>query len=120
MEDFALHTMLAEIWRVVGDANRYFASEEPWVKRKTDPERFATVLYVTAEVLRAVAIMVPARDAARRRQAARPAWRRAGPRATLRRMWGRRHRIAAGQRAARALARSSRAMWNLSKTAASS
>ncbi len=31
--------------------------EEPWVKRKTDPERFATVLYVTAEVLRAVAIM---------------------------------------------------------------
>ena len=57
MEDFALHTMLAEIWRVVGDANRYFASEEPWVKRKTDPERFATVLYVTAEVLRAVAIM---------------------------------------------------------------
>jgi methionyl-tRNA synthetase len=58
MEEFALHTMLADIWRVVGDANRYFASEEPWVKRKTDPERFATVLYVTAEVLRGVAIMV--------------------------------------------------------------
>ena len=57
MEDFALHTMLAEIWRVVADANRYFAGEEPWVKRKTDPERMATILYVTAEVLRSVAIM---------------------------------------------------------------
>ncbi|WP_406858057.1 methionine--tRNA ligase [Alsobacter sp. KACC 23698] len=57
MENLALHSMLAEIWRVVGDANRYFANEEPWVKRKSDPERFATVLYVTAEVLRAIAIM---------------------------------------------------------------
>jgi methionyl-tRNA synthetase len=58
MQDFALHTILADIWRVVGDANRYFASEEPWVKRKADPERFATILYVTAEVLRGIGIMV--------------------------------------------------------------
>ena len=58
MKDFALHTMLGDIWRVVAEANRYFASEEPWVKRKTDPERMATVLYVTAEVLRIVAILV--------------------------------------------------------------
>jgi methionyl-tRNA synthetase len=57
MQDFALHTILADIWRVVGDANRYFAAEEPWVKRKTDPERFATILYVTAETLRVVGIM---------------------------------------------------------------
>lgn len=57
MTNFALHTMLAEIWRVVGDANRYFASEEPWTKRKTDPERFATVLYVTAETLRVLGLM---------------------------------------------------------------
>ncbi|MFO1151424.1 MAG: methionine--tRNA ligase [Alsobacter sp.] len=58
MQDFALHTVLADIWRVVGDANRYFASEEPWVKRKTDPVRFATILSVTAEVLRGVGIMI--------------------------------------------------------------
>ena len=57
MKNLALHHVLAEIWRVVGDANRYFASEEPWVKRKSDPERFATILYVTAEALRAVGIM---------------------------------------------------------------
>ncbi len=43
--------------KVVADANRYFASEEPWTKRKTDFSRMATVLGVTAEVLRVVAIM---------------------------------------------------------------
>ncbi len=57
MQDFALHTMLADIWRVVAEANRYFASEEPWRLTKTDPARRDTVLYVTAETLRNVAIM---------------------------------------------------------------
>jgi methionyl-tRNA synthetase len=57
MSDFALHTMLAEIWAVVADANRYFASQEPWALRKTDPKRMETVLYVTAETLRAVGIV---------------------------------------------------------------
>ncbi len=58
MRDLALHGMLADVWRVVADANRYFASEEPWQLRKTDPARMATVLYVTAEVIRQVAILV--------------------------------------------------------------
>ena len=57
MEDFALHTALAEIWAVVAEANRYFASQEPWTLRKHYPARMATVLYVAAEVLRAVGIM---------------------------------------------------------------
>jgi methionyl-tRNA synthetase len=58
MEDFALHTALAEIWSVVGDANRYFASQEPWALRKIDPARMETVLFVTIEVLRAIGISV--------------------------------------------------------------
>jgi methionyl-tRNA synthetase len=58
MEDFALHQALAEIWAVVGEANRYFASQEPWALRKSDPARMATVLYVSAEVLRVVGILV--------------------------------------------------------------
>ena len=57
MDDLALHTMLAEIWKVVADANRYFASEQPWIVRKTDEARFGTVLHVTMEVLRIVGIM---------------------------------------------------------------
>ncbi|MGB7245448.1 MAG: methionine--tRNA ligase [Methylovirgula sp.] len=57
MQSFALHVILADIWRVVGEANRYFATEQPWVKRKTDPARMATILYVTAEVLRKIATL---------------------------------------------------------------
>jgi len=57
MEGFAVHTALSEIWAAVAEANRYFASQEPWVLRKSDPVRMATVLYVTAEVLRAVGIL---------------------------------------------------------------
>jgi methionyl-tRNA synthetase len=65
MDSFALHALLADIWRIVADANRYFAAEEPWIKRKTDPARMNTVLYVTAEVLRTVAILAqPAMPAA--------------------------------------------------------
>ncbi|WP_129658794.1 methionine--tRNA ligase [Rothia halotolerans] len=52
------HRALERIWRVVGETNRYFTAQEPWKLRKTDPERMATVLYVTLEVLRVVAILV--------------------------------------------------------------
>ena len=52
-----LHQVLNTVWAVVADANRYFAGEAPWVLAKTDPARQGTVLYVTAEVLRQVAIL---------------------------------------------------------------
>lgn len=58
MQDFALHTVLAEIWAVVAEANRYFAGNEPWRLTKTDPARRDTVLYVTIEVIRQIAILV--------------------------------------------------------------
>ena len=58
MQNLALHAILAEIWAVVGEANRYFASEEPWKLRKSDPARMNTVLYVTVETLRRVGLMV--------------------------------------------------------------
>jgi methionyl-tRNA synthetase len=52
-----IHEALAAIWAVVAEANRYFAASEPWALKKTDPDRMAAVLYVTAEVVRQVAIM---------------------------------------------------------------
>jgi methionyl-tRNA synthetase len=48
---------LDAVWGVVADANRYFAGEEPWAKRKSDFKRMETILYVTAEVVRQVAIL---------------------------------------------------------------
>jgi len=52
-----LHQVLNAVWAVVADANRYFAGEAPWALAKTDPQRQGTVLYVTAEVLRQIAIL---------------------------------------------------------------
>jgi methionyl-tRNA synthetase len=57
MKTQQLHQALAAVWAVVADANRYFAGEAPWALAKTDPARQGTVLYVTAEVIRQVAIL---------------------------------------------------------------
>ncbi|MGJ4910475.1 methionine--tRNA ligase [Bradyrhizobium sp. HKCCYLS2033] len=52
-----IHQWLNAVWSVVAEANRYFAGEAPWALAKTDPARQHTVLYVTAEVIRQVAIL---------------------------------------------------------------
>jgi len=57
MDRQGLKQYLDAIWAVIAEANRYFAGEEPWAKRKSDPERMQTILYVTAEVVRQVAIL---------------------------------------------------------------
>lgn len=57
MKTQQLHQVLNSVWAVVAQANRYFAAEAPWALAKTDPIRQGTVLYITAEVLRQVAIL---------------------------------------------------------------
>ena len=57
MQDQAINKALEAIFNVVAEANKYFAGEEPWAKKKTDPERMGTILYVTAEVIRKVSIL---------------------------------------------------------------
>ncbi|MET3590297.1 methionyl-tRNA synthetase [Bartonella silvatica] len=58
MSSYAMHLALSAIFSVVADANRYFASEQPWSLRKNNPERFRTVLYITVEILRQIGIML--------------------------------------------------------------
>lgn len=58
MDRQEIHLALEAIWRVVGDANSYFAAAAPWALKKTDPKRMETVLYVTAEVLRNVGLLI--------------------------------------------------------------
>jgi methionyl-tRNA synthetase len=57
MDRQGIKQYLDVVWAVVADANRYFAGEEPWAKRKSDFKRMETILYVTAEVVRQVAIL---------------------------------------------------------------
>jgi methionyl-tRNA synthetase len=52
-----IHHWLNAVWAVVAEANRYFAGEAPWALARTDPQRQRTVLYVTAEVIRQIAVL---------------------------------------------------------------
>ena len=52
-----VHKALDALWQLVGAANRYVDEQAPWTLRKTDPARMGTILYVTAEAVRQVAIL---------------------------------------------------------------
>ena len=58
MEAQAFNKVLDSIWQVIGDGNRYVDEQGPWALKKTDPERMETVLYVLAETLRHIAVLV--------------------------------------------------------------
>ena len=58
----AMHLALEAIWLMLGEANKYFSAQQPWVLRKSESEgdqaRFRTVLYITCEVVRIAALLV--------------------------------------------------------------
>ncbi len=58
----AMHLALEAIWLMLGEANKYFSAQQPWVLRKSESEadqaRFRTTLYTTCEVVRIAALLV--------------------------------------------------------------
>jgi len=58
MDKQAFHEALDAIWTVVHAANAYVDKQAPWALRKTDPKRMETVLYVMAETVRHLAIVM--------------------------------------------------------------
>ncbi len=60
MLSLELTPALAAIWEIVGRANEYLVDEEPWKLAKDDANAdvLATVLYVAAESLRVLAVML--------------------------------------------------------------
>ncbi|WP_309131564.1 methionine--tRNA ligase [Brevibacterium sp.] len=54
----SLHLYVEACWKVLSEANRYFSAQEPWKLKKTDPDRMATVLWVTIEVVRIISILI--------------------------------------------------------------
>lgn len=58
-DEQAFHRALERIWTVLADTNAYFAEQEPWTLRKNgELDRMNTVLYVTLEVVRQVALLL--------------------------------------------------------------
>jgi methionyl-tRNA synthetase len=58
LDEQTFHRALATIWEVIGDANRYVDAQAPWALAKTDPVRRDTVLWVLAETIRRVTLLV--------------------------------------------------------------
>ena len=56
MDEQLVHEATGAIIAALSSANNYFAAQEPWALKKTDPERMATVLYVTADTVRRLTI----------------------------------------------------------------
>ena len=56
MDEQLVHDATGAIVAALSSANNYFAGQAPWALKKTDPDRMATVLYVTADTVRRLTI----------------------------------------------------------------
>lgn len=54
----AFHKALEAIWQVISDADRYIDEQAPWSLRKTDLARMNAVLYVLAETIRRLGLLI--------------------------------------------------------------
>jgi len=58
MDKQAFHEGLETVWSVIRAANAYVDTQAPWKLKKEDPERMGTVLYVLAETVREIALIL--------------------------------------------------------------
>lgn len=58
MDVQAFHKALDQIWLVIAQADRYVDEQAPWALKKTDFARMETVLYVLAETLRTLGVIL--------------------------------------------------------------
>jgi len=58
MDQQAFHLALEAIFAQSAAADVYISRQEPWVLKKTDPARMKTVLFVLAETIRQLAILI--------------------------------------------------------------
>jgi methionyl-tRNA synthetase len=54
----AIQKALELIWKLISNANKYIDDQAPWVLRKTNPERMNTVLYILADSIRRIGILI--------------------------------------------------------------
>ena len=65
LSDLTLHVdnqeinmYIKKIWDVIASANKYFNDNKPWELKDTDKEKFDSVLFVTAEIIKQIGIMI--------------------------------------------------------------
>ena len=62
MNELQFSVALSDVWKLVGDLNRYIDQTTPWILAKTSEgmERLKTVMYTLAECVRGVAVLIAA------------------------------------------------------------
>ena len=58
LETLELNKILSEIWEQISNLNKYFSDQKPWELRKDNNERMQTVLFITLNNIRKIAIML--------------------------------------------------------------
>ncbi|MDC9701352.1 MAG: methionine--tRNA ligase, partial [Alphaproteobacteria bacterium] len=58
IDSFAMHSTLEMMWDFISMVNGYFTAQAPWRLKTEDISRMKTVLYITAESLRQIAILL--------------------------------------------------------------
>ena len=54
----AVTVYIENCWKVLQATNKYFSAQAPWVLKTSDPARMGTVLWVTAEVIRIISLLI--------------------------------------------------------------
>ena len=58
VETLEFNKILSEIWEQISNLNKYFSDQKPWELRKNNNERMQTVLLITLNNIRKIAIML--------------------------------------------------------------
>ena len=53
-----INIYIKKIWDVVASANKYFNDNKPWELKDTNKKSFDNVLYVTAEIIKQISVMI--------------------------------------------------------------
>ena len=58
MINFQISSYISEVFELISNTNKYFSDQKPWDLKKLDEARMNSVLWVTCEMLRRVAILL--------------------------------------------------------------
>tara|TARA_B110000305_G_scaffold55219_1_gene60987 strand:- start:250 stop:678 length:429 start_codon:yes stop_codon:yes gene_type:complete len=53
-----INIYIKKIWDIVASANKYFNDNKPWELKDANKENFDNVLYVTAEIIKQIGVMI--------------------------------------------------------------
>ncbi len=60
IEDFRLHDAVGEVWKLVGEANKYIDEQKPWAQIKDQPEEFLKTMTTLVAMIHHIAyLLVP-------------------------------------------------------------